>query len=44
VDNADYTEKNAADRQKMLREGPRQIMEALASLLAETYGGNYKAD
>ena len=33
-----------ADRQKMLREGTRQIMESLASLLPETYGGNHKAD
>jgi 1-acyl-sn-glycerol-3-phosphate acyltransferase len=32
-----------ADRQKMLREGTNQIMEALASLLPESYQGNYKA-
>lgn len=31
-----------ADRQKMLREGTHQIMEALASLLPESYQGNYK--
>ncbi len=30
------------DRQKMLREGTRQIMESLASLLPESYLGNYK--
>ena len=30
------------DRQKMLREGTRQIMGALASLLPESYRGNYK--
>ena len=33
-----------ADRQKMLREGTRQIMESLASLLPESYLGNYKAN
>jgi 1-acyl-sn-glycerol-3-phosphate acyltransferase len=32
-----------ADRQKMLREGTRQIMEALANLLPESYQGKYKA-
>lgn len=31
-----------ADRQKMLREGTQQIMAALASLLPESYQGNYK--
>lgn len=31
-----------ADRQKMLREGTRQIMESLANLLPESYRGNYK--
>ena len=31
-----------ADRQKMLREGTSQIMESLASLLPESYLGNYK--
>ena len=31
-----------ADRHKMLREGTHQIMEALASLLPESYLGNYK--
>lgn len=30
------------DRQAMLREGTRQIMEALAELLPESYRGNYK--
>jgi 1-acyl-sn-glycerol-3-phosphate acyltransferase len=30
------------DRQQMLREGTRQIMEALASLLPESYKGNYR--
>jgi len=30
------------DRQEMLREGTRQIMESLASLLPESYQGNYK--
>ena len=30
------------DRQEMLREGTRQIMEKLASLLPEEYRGNYK--
>jgi len=33
-----------ADRQKMLREGTNQIMEALASLLPESYQGNYKVN
>ena len=33
-----------ADRQKMLREGTSQIMEALASLLPESYQGNYKVE
>lgn len=31
-----------ADRQKMMREGTRQIMESLAELLPENYRGNYK--
>ncbi len=31
-----------ADRQKMLREGTRQIMESLANLLPESYRGNYR--
>ena len=31
-----------ADRQAMMREGTRQIMEALASLLPESYRGIYK--
>jgi 1-acyl-sn-glycerol-3-phosphate acyltransferase len=31
-----------ADRQAMLREGTRQIMESLADLLPESYRGNYK--
>lgn len=31
-----------ADRQAMLRDGTRQIMESLASLLPESYRGNYK--
>jgi hypothetical protein len=30
-----------ADRQKMIREGTRQIMESLASLLPESYRGTY---
>jgi 1-acyl-sn-glycerol-3-phosphate acyltransferase len=30
------------DRQKMMREGTRQIMESLAELLPENYRGNYK--
>lgn len=34
--------KEQADRQKLLREGTRQIMEALASMLPESYGGNHK--
>lgn len=33
-----------ADRQEMLREGTRQIMESLASLLPESYRGNYKVN
>jgi 1-acyl-sn-glycerol-3-phosphate acyltransferase len=33
-----------ADRQRMLREGTSQIMESLASLLPESYVGNYKAN
>ena len=33
-----------ADRQKMLRDGTSQIMESLASLLPESYRGNYKVD
>jgi len=32
------------DRQKMLRDGTNQIMEALASLLPESYQGNYKVN
>ena len=32
-----------ADRQAMLREGTRQIMQSLASLLPESYRGNYKS-
>jgi len=35
--------KEQADRQTTLREGTRQIMESLASLLPETYRGNYKS-
>ena len=31
-----------ADRQKMLQEGTRQIMQSLANLLPEAYRGNYK--
>jgi 1-acyl-sn-glycerol-3-phosphate acyltransferase len=31
-----------ADRQEMMREGTRQIMESLASLLPETYQGRYR--
>jgi 1-acyl-sn-glycerol-3-phosphate acyltransferase len=31
-----------ADRQELLREGTRQIMESLAELLPESYRGNYK--
>jgi len=31
-----------ADRQKMIREGTRQIMESLANLLPESYRGKYK--
>jgi 1-acyl-sn-glycerol-3-phosphate acyltransferase len=31
-----------ADRQKMLQEGTRQIMQSLADLLPESYRGNYK--
>ena len=33
-----------ADRQAMLREGTRQIMESLAGLLPESYRGNYKSN
>ena len=33
-----------ADRQKMMREGTNQIMEALASLLPASYLGNYKVN
>lgn len=33
-----------ADRQKMIREGTRQIMEALANLLPESYRGTYKSN
>jgi 1-acyl-sn-glycerol-3-phosphate acyltransferase len=32
-----------ADRQAMLREGTRQIMESLANLLPESYRGNYRS-
>ena len=32
-----------ANRQETLREGTRQIMESLASLLPQTYRGNYKS-
>ena len=32
------------DRQKMIREGTRQIMESLASLLPESYQGYYKSN
>jgi 1-acyl-sn-glycerol-3-phosphate acyltransferase len=32
---------NQADRQEMIREGTRQIMESLASLLPESYRGRY---
>jgi 1-acyl-sn-glycerol-3-phosphate acyltransferase len=32
-----------ADRQEMMREGTRQIMESLASLLPESYRGRYRA-
>lgn len=31
-----------ADRQKMLQEGTRQIMQSLANLLPDSYRGNYK--
>jgi 1-acyl-sn-glycerol-3-phosphate acyltransferase len=31
-----------ADRQKMLQEGTRQIMQSLADLLPDSYRGNYK--
>ena len=31
-----------ADRQAMMRDGTRQIMESLAKLLPESYRGNYK--
>lgn len=33
-----------ADRQAMLQEGTRQIMESLARLLPESYRGNYRSD
>jgi 1-acyl-sn-glycerol-3-phosphate acyltransferase len=33
-----------ANRQKMLREGTHQIMQILASLLPESYRGNYKSN
>jgi 1-acyl-sn-glycerol-3-phosphate acyltransferase len=33
-----------ADRQKMMREGTRQIMESLARLLPESYRGYYKSN
>jgi 1-acyl-sn-glycerol-3-phosphate acyltransferase len=33
-----------ADRQKMIREGTRQIMETLAALLPESYRGRYKSN
>jgi 1-acyl-sn-glycerol-3-phosphate acyltransferase len=33
----------APDRQTMLRDGTRQVMESLASLLPESYRGNYKS-
>ena len=33
-----------ADRQAMLRQGTRQIMESLAELLPESYRGNYKSN
>jgi 1-acyl-sn-glycerol-3-phosphate acyltransferase len=32
-----------ADRQAMMRDGTRQIMESLANLLPESYRGNYKS-
>src|SRR5258706_529416 len=32
------------DRQKMMRDGTGQIMESLASLLPESYLGNYKVN
>jgi 1-acyl-sn-glycerol-3-phosphate acyltransferase len=32
------------DRREMMREGTRQIMESLASLLPESYRGNYKVN
>lgn len=32
-----------ADRQKMLKDGTRQIMQSLADLLPEAYQGNYRA-
>jgi 1-acyl-sn-glycerol-3-phosphate acyltransferase len=35
---------NQADRQETMRDGTRQIMEALASLLPESYRGNYKVN
>jgi 1-acyl-sn-glycerol-3-phosphate acyltransferase len=36
--------KEQADREKMMREGTRQIMESLASLLPESYRGAYKVN
>jgi 1-acyl-sn-glycerol-3-phosphate acyltransferase len=36
--------KEDADRQKMIREGTQQIMEALASLLPESYRGYYNSN
>jgi hypothetical protein len=33
-----------ADRQKMLRNGTKQIMESLAVLLPESYRGRYGVD
>jgi 1-acyl-sn-glycerol-3-phosphate acyltransferase len=36
--------KENQDRQSMLREGTMQIMESLASLLPESYVGNYKVN
>jgi hypothetical protein len=33
-----------ADRQRMLREGTKQIMAALADLLPESYRGNYNVN
>jgi hypothetical protein len=31
------------DRQAMMRDGTRQIMESLANLLPESYRGNYRS-